>query len=107
MANVRAAADISLAELSAGGAASCYRSEGLRYGWFLKAHVARLEFGAEVTDNVGVTAGAMLVESWWLMQFSVLPISARVYWDFTPNELWIRRTAYITATYSGLQIDRG
>jgi hypothetical protein len=33
-----------------------------------------------------------------------LPISARVYWDFTPDELWVRRTAYITATYQHANI---
>jgi hypothetical protein len=65
--------------------------------------MARLEFGAEVTDHVGITAGAMLGEAWGeagaFYAVSSLPITARVYWDFTPNELWVRSTAYFSATY--------
>lgn len=100
LANVRAAADVSLLGLSA-GAVSYHANDQLRIGWawLLKAQAARLEFGAEVTDNIGVTAGATGLELWALSEFSILPVSARLYWDFTPNELWIRRTAYITATY--------
>jgi hypothetical protein len=71
--------------------------------WPGRTEVARLELGAEVTDNIGITAGAMFSEAWGqdgtFYTVSGLPVSARAYWDFTPNELWLRRTAYVSATY--------
>jgi hypothetical protein len=99
MADVRVAADVGLAELSAGRGV-LYNVDHWESGWMVTAQAVRLEFGAEVTDHVGFTAGTALVGTWWLLEFSFLPVSARAYWDFTPNELWIRRTAYVMAAYN-------
>jgi hypothetical protein len=97
-ANVRAAADVGLAELSA-GPGFYFGFHRVESAWTVTAQAARLEFGAEMTDHIGLTVGATLIEASWVYGFSILPVSARVYWDFTPNELWIRRTAYITTAY--------
>jgi len=94
VANVRAAADISLLHASVFGVTNFSA-----VGCVPRLQVARLELGAEVTDHIGVTAGAALGETWAFYEFSLLPVSGRVYWDFTPNELWVRRTAYVAATY--------
>jgi hypothetical protein len=93
LANVRPAVDVCLLQLAAIGGVD-------RHGlwWIPKAQLARLELGAEVTDNFGITAGVALGDVWALFP-SGLPLSARAYWDFTPNELWVRRTAYVTASY--------
>jgi hypothetical protein len=97
-ANVRAAADVGLAELSA-GPGFYFGYHRVESAWTVTAQAVRLEFGAELTDHIGLTVGAMLIEASWVYGFSILPVSARAYWDFTPNALWIRRTAYITTTY--------
>lgn len=103
-ANVRAAADVCL--LGVSPVVLAWTPSGrLEAGWFWpgRTQVARLEFGAEVTDNIGITAGGMLGEAWGqygaFYTVSGLPVSARAYWDFTPNQLWARRTAYVSATY--------
>jgi hypothetical protein len=100
MANVRAAADIGVLELYP-GAVTYNANEQLRVGglWLLKAQAVRVELGAEFTDHVGVTAGATLAEVFGIYQFSILPISARVYWGFTPNQLWVRSAVYVSASY--------
>lgn len=95
MANVRPAADVCLLQLSAYGVTDFAAS----FGWAPKVQVARLELGAKVTDNIGITAGAAVGELWAIFGISAMPLSARVYWDFTPDELWVRRTAYVTASY--------
>lgn len=95
MANVRPAADLCLLQLAAYGGTDFAGS----FGWAPKAQVARLELGAEVTDNIGITAGAALADVWAFVGISGIPLSARVYWDFTPEELWVRRTAYVTVSY--------
>ncbi len=99
-ADVRPAADIGLLELYP-GAVTYHANEQLRVGAIplLEARAARVELGAEVTDNLGITTGASLAEVFGLYQFSLLPVSGRIYWDFTPNELWRRGTAYVTASY--------
>jgi hypothetical protein len=95
--NVRAAAQVGLLELSGGG--TLYHSnDRLGLVWNSRAQALRLEVGAEVTDHIGITAGAMLAEA-WIYQVSFLPITARLYWDFSPAELWVRGTTYATATY--------
>jgi hypothetical protein len=96
---VRAAADVGLLEVS-DGALLYYSSGKPQMGWgWVRARAARVELGAEVTDNIGITAGFTTLEMLTLAELSVLPVSARVYWDFNPNELWVRSTAYVTATY--------
>lgn len=95
--SVRAAADVGLLELSGGGLLY-YSNNRPGLGWNLRAQALRLEFGAKVTDHIGITAGAMLGEA-WIYQVSLLPITARLYWDFSPDELWVRSTAYAVATY--------
>ena len=100
LANVRAAADVGLLEVS--DVLTNYSHGkivmGLGLGW-LRGRAARLELGAEVTDNIGITAGTTILDVLTLAEFSILPVSARVYWDFDPNELWLRSTAYVSATY--------
>lgn len=102
--NVRAAADVGLIGISPFELTFYPHSRPQAYWeWLQKTQIARLELGAEVTDHVGISAGAMLSEAWGeagaFYAVSGLPITARVYWDFTPNELWVRSTAYVSATY--------
>jgi hypothetical protein len=104
LANVRAAADVCLLGVSPVALAwSPHSRLEAGWGWPGRTQMARLEFGAEVTDNVGITAGAMLAEAWGqagaFYAVSGLPVTVRAYWDFTPNELWARSTAYVSATY--------
>jgi len=96
LANVRAAADVGLIEWSAG---AYFEGGQVGFDWHAEQQRARLELGAEVTDNIGVTAGVTWAQTWAYYEVSTWPLSARVYWDFTPNELWNRGTAYVSATY--------
>ena len=104
LANIRAAADVGLIGISP-VELTYYPHSKLQasWDWLQRTQIARLELGAEVTDHVGMTAGAMLGEAWGQAgafdAVSSLPITARVHWDFTPNELWVRSTAYFSATY--------
>jgi hypothetical protein len=99
IADVRAAADVGLLGLSGGGAVYHSGQYGFQFAWIPDARAARLEIGAEVTDHFGMTAGTSLGELLLFYGISILPISARAYWDFTPKELWVRRTAYVAATF--------
>ena len=96
---VRFAMDASLLGVSGGG--GTYLLGGRQHFSnipALGAHLLRLTAGAEFDEQVGVAVGVSLAEV-VTVEASFLPVTARGWWDFDPEERWRRRTAYMFATY--------
>ena len=95
---VRFAADAALIGLS--GGVGFYRyGQTTHAGRDVAAQVVRLGAGCELGNRLGIVVGASLAEADFLAS-SMLPVTARIYWDFTPAEHWRRAIAYVMATYN-------
>ena len=94
---VRFAADASLFGLSYGGMIS---SAGMMPGHSedVTGHLMRLGVGAETRRGLGVTVGVTLIQM-KIEEFSFLPLTAQLHWNFDPDQRWRHGTAYLFATY--------
>lgn len=99
-AQVRPAVDVGLVGLAGGTKLNTRTGNYQDAGTWpdLRFQFARLGLGVETDQGLGMVVGATLAEI-RIYEGSFLPISAKVYWDYDPDEKWTRQTAYIFAAY--------
>ena len=99
-AQVRPAVDVGLVGLAGGAKINPrngnYQSAGV---WpDARLQLVRLAIGAETGSGIGAVFGTTLLEG-RIYEGSTLPLSAKLYWDYTPDEAGLRQNAYVFVTY--------